>query len=559
MIKAIGLDGSTRALTPEITTQGDCTTLTLPKETDTSAVREICFEYLEDLARDGDEGYFLIPNEGMLCSFRGHQDEEFVSQKYAMPVFGVKTRRQSYLAVVAGMAYGYELVCGVRDGKYYIYPRFRLDGAPLAEAIVIHYFRLSEADADYSGMARRYRRYQLERGEIRPLQERMRERETLDYAANSVMVRVRLGWKPVPPEILHQTPENEPEMHVACTFARVGEILDECRRQGVEKAEFCLVGWNCKGHDGRYPQVFPVEEALGGEEELRRLIDKAHALGYQITCHTNSTDAYEIAENWSVDDLTRTPTGEIVDDPNRWSAGQMYWLCPTVALRQAQEIYPKLADFGFRGLHYIDVLSIVMPRLCSHPDHPLNVVESIETSRRLMAYASETFGGYSSEGGYDFGAKYLDYALNTDYYGTYQLNPLCDEKVPFWQLVYHGVILSNPNMYETLNFPARDEPTGKLRLLEYGGRPSFYFYWNFRGDWRTAAKNDLVCDTQEQLERSVSQLREGQELNKILAPLQTAYFDRHEKLAPGVYRSTFSDGTVITVDYNRAAYTIDRR
>ena len=83
-------------------------------------------------------------------------------------------------------------------------------------------------------------------------------------------------------------------MNVACSFEDVEALLEECKAMGIEHAEFCLVGWNIRGHDGRWPQVFPVEPAFGGEENLRKLIIRAKELGYSIVCHTNSTDAYSI-------------------------------------------------------------------------------------------------------------------------------------------------------------------------------------------------------------------------------------------------------------------------
>ena len=84
--------------------------------------------------------------------------------------------------------------------------------------------------------------------------------------------------------------ETEPEMHVAATFDDVSELLDVFQAHGIDKAEICLVGWNKSGHDGRWPQPFPVEERLGGEEALKRLTAKARAMGYAMVCHTNSTD-----------------------------------------------------------------------------------------------------------------------------------------------------------------------------------------------------------------------------------------------------------------------------
>lgn len=88
-------------------------------------------------------------------------------------------------------------------------------------------------------------------------------------ASNSIEVRVRQGWKPVPSPVENQTPETEPPVHAACTFDRVCDIVDEFKKHGIPEAEFCLVGWNIGGHDGRFPQIFPVEPKLGGAENLK--------------------------------------------------------------------------------------------------------------------------------------------------------------------------------------------------------------------------------------------------------------------------------------------------
>ncbi len=63
-------------------------------------------------------------------------------------------------------------------------------------------------------------------------------------------------------------------MKLYLTFDEVGMLLDALKSNGVEKAEICIIGWNQKGHDGRYPQLFPLEESTGGEKALRELIKK---------------------------------------------------------------------------------------------------------------------------------------------------------------------------------------------------------------------------------------------------------------------------------------------
>ena len=40
--------------------------------------------------------------------------------------------------------------------------------------------------------------------------------------------------------------------------------------------------------------------------------------------------------------------------------------------------------------------------------------------------------------------------------------------------------------------------------------------------------------------------------------LQYEFMENHEKLGEGVYRVTYSDGTRITVDYNREDYTVEK-
>lgn len=556
MIKAITFDGKEKIITPAIKQEGSVTTVTVSKMLDTSDIKYIDFEYMENIAESGDEGYMVGPNEGTLTYFKERKDTEYIADRYATPVYGVKKKDSCFVAIVKGMAYNYLLVTGVKGGKYYIYPRFNINGDKMYEDIVISLYSLEGEDANYSGMARCYRAYQLERGECVPLAERLKDNPELKYTSESIMIRIRNGWKPCKPPVLEQTPETEPEMHVAIDFERVGDILDELKKQGIEKAEICLVGWNTKGHDGRWPQCFPVAEELGGEEKLRELIKKAQNMGYQIVCHSNSTDTYSVSELWNEDDLIINKDGSRPkDDP--WSGGQMYQICPKIALEQAKEILPKIAGLGFKGTHYIDVLNIVMPRSCYNDKHPVSIKDAVEIDREIMKMSQELFGAYSSEGGYDFGAKYQDFALNIDHFGNEFHNPLLDEKIPFWQLVYHGIIVSNPNMHETLNFSCKkDGSIGKLRLLEYGGRPTYYYNTVFCDDWQNNRSEDLICDNDELLEKSVSQIKEGYELNKILSDLQTSFMESHEKLEEGVYRTTYSNGIVITVDYNKKSYTV---
>jgi hypothetical protein len=123
-----------------------------------------------------------------------------------------------------------------------------------------------------------------------------------------------------------------------------------------------------------------------------------------------------------------------------------------------------------------------------------------------------------------------------------------DRLVPLWQLVYHGIILSNP-FYATID--AYYERSGKnysdsmqrftyldnaatriLKLHEFGGRPIFY-YTRYE---------------------DIAPVKQAYEDYKKLAHLQYFYMDDHRKLAPGVFLTRYSNGEEFVTNYSSEPY-----
>lgn len=488
-----------------------------------------------------------------LCYFNRHKEEfEVDLSENNIPLYGVKTEKISYVGIATGMRYDYTLRIRQSRGVYEVYPVYELNGETPCEDMKFEYFILNGEDANYSDMARKYRELRMSKGEITPISERIKNSESL----NSVMIRIRCGWKPAPAEVKHQNLNNEPPMYTACDFKRIGELLDELKSSGVEKADICLVGWNVKAHDGRWPKPFPVAEELGGETELKKLIIKVLEMGYQINCHTNSTDQYEIADIFDIENTRRDENGNPVISEYVRSGGEMHELCPKVAYEQAKTILPDVRRLGFKGTHYIDVIGSIHPRRCYHQEHYLTTEQSADYSKKLCQFAKGVFGGLSAESAHDVIAPYLDYALYIDAFSFAEKN-LCDESIPLWQLIYHGFVLSNPYP-ETVNHTFKDKKT-MLKHLEYGGRPSYYFYSVFMNNgFNWMGINDARCDNEQQMKESVQKIKQGYDEYYKLKELQTLFMDKHEKLSDEVYKTTYSNGTVVTVDYNKETYTISK-
>ncbi len=558
-IRIVKKNGEMFDAKPKITSNNDITKITLSKEDIGDNTLYIDFLYDHFIANVGDEGYFVLPfdcQKGVcLTRFTPREDTEYVSVFSHISCYGYKKANGGVFGIVTGCREYYTLVAGVKAGVYYAYPRFLLDGFPPQEDVIIEYYNLQIGD--YSEMARLYRSKQVEYHGCIPLSERIKKNPILAKSTDSIAVRIRQGWKPAPSKQENQYLETEPSMYVACDFDRAGELIEELYMQGVVNAEICLVGWNRMGHDGRYPQIFPVEPLLGGESKLIKLIEKSKSKGYNIVGHDNASDAYTVSEEWDEEYLLKEKNGSL-HKMDIWSSGRAYKICPKRYYELfANDHFDKMSKLGFKGLHYIDVVTILTLLECHDKEHPLTRKEAANWYRKLMIKSREVFGGFSSESGYDFAADALDYALYTSFVLSGEgLPSICDESIPFWQIVYHGIILYNPGTY-TLNYSAKGKEN-RLKYFEYGGRPLVCVNANFaKGegkDWM--GKEDIRLETGEEIKDAVSKIKLMSDDYEWLKEVRLAYMESHNCIDKGIYEIQYSNGIKITVDYNTSTVSM---
>lgn len=559
---ATRLDGRTERRTYSVEQKGRVATFRIPASDVGAGVKTLEVIPSFAVANKGEKGYFLLPN-GILGGYHEEKGSFGTSEgNNYMPFYGMKTERDTFCMIAKGMSWRYVTRVNVRKGVYQVSQKYVLGGDVPYEDFVLE-FTFLPSDAEYPRMARVYRDWQLARGAVQPIRERMKKWPEVGAAATNVEIRIRQAWKPVPSPVPFQTKYNEPPVHAAVTFDRCCDIVRELKRQGVNHAEICLVGWNKGGHDGAYPQLFPVEPALGGEEKMRKFIGLSNAEGFQTVCHTCFYSAYMIADDFDEEYLLKERDGSLQRSGMDWGGGRPFRTCPQRAYeRYARKNMQIMKDFGFHGLHYHDVYSILPPRICYDPRHPCTPADSLKWYVKQMEVTREQVGGTQSEGPFDGFAGNLDFCMYAYFYqldkGYLDKMPMADRHVPLFQLVYHGIILANP-FTGTLNYPKK-APHKRLKFIEFGGRPLFVWYANFltgKGNWMGKDNEDLTCATDEELREGVAAIKRGYDDYERLSDLQFEFMDDHRLLADDVVLTAYSDGTRVIVNYGDTPYLFE--
>ena len=527
--------------------------LKIPKEQIGKNVK--FFDVLTDdaLANKGEDGYWVLA-DGRMGLF--NKDNGYLyERRHPMPLYGVKKGDSAFVAIVKKLKYEFAMIVDVKDGQYSIFPRFLIqEMGSVYEDLVIDFHYFKGKDANYSSMGKAYRHYQLKRGEVKPLRERIKTQPTLAYTIDSIFFRVKFVLKNYNEKLEHITPENKYPLIVVNTFDDYIKLIKELKNIGVNEVESCFVGWNIEGFEGQLPDLFPSDPALGGDKKMKEAIDITKSLGYQVVFHVCNVLWFSNAKRFSFDDIAKTSNGNPLYN-GVLAGGRSYKAC-------FKQINEKIIDddikgmlaFGAKGTHHIDVTTAITPYACSDPRHPCTRKQTAYYMNEIGKKCREAFGGFGSEGSCDHCANSLDFALyvwaDPEWLG--RKHDLTHRLVPIWQIAYHGIILSNPH-YATIDYTYENDPhrcwppynaimdknTRRLKMAEFNGRPIFYFtnYKKF----------------------GLKPIKEAYDEYKPMRHLQYEFIDFHDEIAENVFITEFSNGEIIVTNYSNTDFTFKNK
>ncbi len=338
------------------------------------------------------------------------------------------------------------------------------------------------------------------------------------------------------------------EDRVHNTFDETCEKFKLFKKLGLEKAYVHTDGWGNRGYDNLHPYILPPSDKIGGYPGMKRLSETCSAIGYCFGLHDQYRDYYQDSQVYDKDKCCLDVNGK----PwycDIWAGGPHNWLCTKFAKDFVKRTYDELAqkDIHIDGT-YLDVFGIVQGDECYHSKHRITRKQSIEYRGECFDMLRERGILVSSE---EIGCqmvKYLDLVHHAPYAVTPQDGGLqVGIPIPFTNLVYHDCVFVPWLTEGKGGWGIPNQDSGKMHCILNAQTPYF----------NNSMEAGAYEQNQEQLKE---QIRMVNEIAKINESLYNQELVNHEFLDKNyrIQRTTFADGTKITVDFDKDTYKIER-
>lgn len=393
--------------------------------------------------------------------------------------------------------------------------------------------------ATYVTMAKRYRRYVKETGRFVTLEEKRARNHELDKVIGHPVVHTAALYHNVP-ESHYFNKETVEANHSLQTFDEIGKQLTNLHGQGVDAYVHCD-GWGYYGYDNGHPDIVPVGYEQGGADGLRALADLCRSWGWVFALHDQYRDFYYNAKSMDSQLVLMRPDGTWHDEAT-WCGGRQSLLSPLWAPGYVRRNHDWLAEHNIKvGGAYLDVFAIVPLEESYQPFAPVTRTDCFEYRKNCLDLLRARGYVMSSEEPVDRFVPVLDLVHHGPYF------VFNDEKhsgipVPLFNLVYHDSILLPWSMSESGGWGIPEGDAGYLHEFLNAGLP----YVEPNLPYGKDATADKV-------------LARAKEAAALAQRCAFAEMENHEFLDGNwrKQRSTFSDGTRVSVDFAAKTYEIE--
>lgn len=471
------------------------------------------------------------------------------AENIMVPIFGmVHTKDQlGYLAVIEsgeeeasiyatpnGAYSNYNwITAGFRKATTYIQPTSNSGGSVtkvtdrIGYDIKIRYLFVDGEEANYTGLAKRYRNYLLERGDLMKKKDDFKIR--LDFLGSDVENWL-LFKKSIP----------------MTTVDQIQEIYDDLRSEGVSQILTQYKGWQKGGIYDLPVTTLKADSCIGGTNGLKKLMKQSIQDGIDFYLYADALRANPKTENTvfhTVKKMDKRLYSELThkDVYSKF----VYWtpLKSAVNLESLQkslerQYCDRLALSGISNtLFTLSINDQMETRAYSKSIYEAIFKSMSENMKLLLEEPLQCYWKYTD--------AIIDMPItDSDYIFT-------DQSIPFLSIALKGLI---PMYGDYVNFEG-NEREYFLQLIETGIYPSFYLTYEDSSALIYSNSNDIYSSRYGVYRDLI--LSYYQELKSVHEQVEGAYIINHEVMENGLTVVTYDNGVRIYINDTKNEIMVD--
>lgn len=343
------------------------------------------------------------------------------------------------------------------------------------------------------------------------------------------------------------------------TYTQAADILKQLKGAGVENLSAKYTGWFNTGVNQKSAAKVSLIGRLGNKSDIKSLA--SYAAGTSgLDLYLNGKFMY-VMKNKAFDgfgvnrDAAKYVSREITElytlDPIIYQTNEDYEDCelyyltkPSYTMTNIDKYLDKISTYGALNIGFEDIGNDLAGDY--NPKNRVSREKSMNMQIDKLKALKQRGSRVMTTSGNQYVVPYSDYVTDLD------IDPrvvnIIDESVPFYEIALHGLvnysgsainlsedqtdmILKSAETGAGLYYTFMYAPTSVLQDGEY----TQYYACNFM-DWKDTA------------------IELYNRFNKELGDVYSQYITGHEKIANGVYKTTYENGKTVLVNYNYADY-----
>lgn len=391
----------------------------------------------------------------------------------------------------------------------------------------VRYCFLSGTNANYAGMANRYREYLLDSGGLTMKEDTYRTR--LDFLGTD-----REKWVIGTSAIVMTTVDD------------IREIYEDLNAEGITELFSVYKGWQKGGLYNVPISAYKADSKIGGTKKLTSLMRDVQEEGILFYLYDDALRINPTEQNATFNVVKQINKRKYEEETHKDVYEEFMYLTPARSDTLLTKFVTKAAKEGITNLAVAGISNTLYSYNYSGnyytrydcADSYAGLLSSLDDSTNLVL---ETPLAYL----WQYTDAFLDMPLYTSSY-MYE-----DESVPFFSIVLKGVM---PVYSEYVNFEANKQEFF-LKLVETGTYPSFYITKESSANLIYTNSSDIYSSEYSVYRDTILEYTE--ELRAVNEKLEGAFITGHEIREDGITIVTYDNGVKIYLNYSSTQKSID--